>query len=299
MSSDGIEATSTRSTEEPMMETKRRRTGKEGSVAGDGTIALEALDCTVCYHPLRPPVFQCAVGHVICSSCHDKLKNKNKCHACATTGGYNRCIAIDHILESVQAPCSNSIYGCTVKTRYLERQEHEKSCALAPCFCPEAGCGFAGLTTQLLHHLTDDHNIPVTEFPSGWCLTLEIQQSMRVLHMKEEEGGPMFLAKFTPVLPFGNVVSILCVDPHAVPGERKFRCEVDFYCNTLGLRQLSNFQIVSTSLSDGFPAELGSNPFLVPTGSSNSPTTSSSLTIRIAKIIHDRPISDWRWKSRS
>lgn len=232
---------------------------------------------------------QCAVGHVICSSCHDKLKNKNKCHACATTGGYNRCIAIDHILESVQAPCSKSIYGCTVKTRYLERQEHEKSCPLALC-----------LTTQLLHHLTNDHNISVTEFPSGWCLTLEIQvqQSMRVLHMKEE-GGPRFLAKFTPVLPFGNVVSILCVDPHAVPGEHKFRCEVDFYCNTLGLRQLSNFQIVSTSLSDGFPAELGSNPFLVPTGSSKSPTTSSSLTIRIAKIIHDRPISDWRWKSRS
>jgi hypothetical protein len=45
------------------MEAKRRRQqGWEGaslgSVASDGAIALEALDCTVCYHPLRPPVFQ-------------------------------------------------------------------------------------------------------------------------------------------------------------------------------------------------------------------------------------------------
>jgi hypothetical protein len=45
------------------METKRRRQqgeegSRRGSVASDGAIALEALDCTVCYHPLRPPVFQ-------------------------------------------------------------------------------------------------------------------------------------------------------------------------------------------------------------------------------------------------
>jgi hypothetical protein len=73
MSSDEIEATSTRSTDystvgirrESGMEAKRRRRqGEEGegsrlgSVASDGAIALEALDCTVCYHPLRPPVFQ-------------------------------------------------------------------------------------------------------------------------------------------------------------------------------------------------------------------------------------------------
>lgn len=227
---------------------------------------------------------QCTVGHVICSSCHNKLLDKNKCHLCAITGGYNRCVAFDHILESIKAPCSNSIYGCTVKTRYHKREDHEKSCPQAPCFCPEAGCGFAGSTAQLLHHLTSDHMLPATEFTYGWRFTLQMQENMWVLHTKEE-GGPLFLVKFTPVPPFGNAVSILCVDPHAVPGECKFECHVDFYCGTTGWQQRSNFQIISSTLSNGFPAEEGSYSFVVPTVSPNPRATSSSLTIRLQKLI--------------
>lgn len=281
---------------ESRMEKKRRRQqgeegSRRGSVASDGVISLEALDCTVCYHPLRPPVFQCTVGHVICSSCHEKLLNKNKCHACATTGGYNRCIAFDHILESVRVPCSNSFYGCTAKTCYHERDDHAKSCLHAPCFCPEDWCGFAGTTTALLQHLTADHRLIATEFAFGHRFTLQVQEGMQVLHKKK--GSPLFLVKFMPVPPFGKAASVLCVDPHAVVGECKFRCQVDFHCRTMGWRQNSDFQIRSTTLSGGLPTEDGSYSFVMPNVSSNLPTD-SSVVMCVTKITDDDSAwSDW------
>ncbi|TVU17701.1 hypothetical protein EJB05_33752, partial [Eragrostis curvula] len=40
----------------------------------------DALDCGVCFLPLKPPIFQCEVGHVVCSSCRDSLAAAGKCH---------------------------------------------------------------------------------------------------------------------------------------------------------------------------------------------------------------------------
>ncbi|TVU17705.1 hypothetical protein EJB05_33756, partial [Eragrostis curvula] len=49
----------------------------------------DALDCGVCFLPLKPPIFQCQVGHVVCSPCRDSLAAAGgKCHACdASTAG--------------------------------------------------------------------------------------------------------------------------------------------------------------------------------------------------------------------
>ncbi|CAO2174429.1 unnamed protein product [Urochloa humidicola] len=96
-------------------------------------IELQVLDCTICYCPLRPPVFQCAVGHVVCSSCHAKLRDvfcRTSCHMCRIAGGFSRCFAVEHILDSLQVPCANAgaIRGCTTKTAYHEKEEHEETC---------------------------------------------------------------------------------------------------------------------------------------------------------------------------
>ncbi|CAO2174430.1 unnamed protein product [Urochloa humidicola] len=58
---------------------RKRKDGAATSV----TVELEVLDCPVCFEPLRPPIFQCAVGHLICSSCFSKLPNPKKCHHCS------------------------------------------------------------------------------------------------------------------------------------------------------------------------------------------------------------------------
>lgn len=103
----------------------------KAAVATDVTVDLEGLDCTVCFGPLQPPVFQCAAGHALCSICYEKLPEKEKCHVCSITTGYNRCFAMERILQSLQVLCSNAGYGCTAKMPYHEVEEHEKNCPKA------------------------------------------------------------------------------------------------------------------------------------------------------------------------
>ncbi|XP_047057778.1 jacalin-related lectin 3-like [Lolium rigidum] len=100
----------------------------------------EAVSCPKCLHPLKPPVFQCATGHLICSSCHDMLPDKNKCASCFINTGYSRyslptsysrCHGVERILRSVRVACPYAIYGCTSgKMLYHEKEEHEKTCPI-------------------------------------------------------------------------------------------------------------------------------------------------------------------------
>uniref|UniRef100_A0A0E0KYL4 E3 ubiquitin-protein ligase Sina-like RING finger domain-containing protein n=1 Tax=Oryza punctata TaxID=4537 RepID=A0A0E0KYL4_ORYPU len=53
------------------------------AVAGVTVADADALDCGMCRLPLRPPIFQCEVGHVVCSPCRDNLAPAGgKCHVC-------------------------------------------------------------------------------------------------------------------------------------------------------------------------------------------------------------------------
>jgi E3 ubiquitin-protein ligase SIAH1 len=103
------------------------------------------------------------VGHAICASCHGRLPNKLRCHACSVAGGYHRCIALEKVLEAVRVPCSNAVHGCAVTTRYHERAGHERSCPHRQVSCEEDGCDFAGSTYALLgmehvlEHVLADH----------------------------------------------------------------------------------------------------------------------------------------------
>uniref|UniRef100_A0A0E0H9R2 E3 ubiquitin-protein ligase Sina-like RING finger domain-containing protein n=1 Tax=Oryza nivara TaxID=4536 RepID=A0A0E0H9R2_ORYNI len=52
------------------------------AVAGVTVEDADALECGVCCLPLRPPIFQCEVGHVVCAPCRDKLAPAGRCHVC-------------------------------------------------------------------------------------------------------------------------------------------------------------------------------------------------------------------------
>lgn len=240
----------------------------------NGSIDLELLDCTICMNPLRPPILQCAVGHVICASCHDSLPNKDSCHTCKTTGGYNRCVALEKILESFCVLCSNAKYGCTAKMRYHEAEKHGKSCLHAPCSCPESGCRFTGSTVKLLAHLTGDHKWRSKEVKYNVKFTLQVQEGIRVLHSRD--GVPLFLVKFTMSPPLGNIASFLCVDPHATT-KRKFKCHLGSSCLATGRQQSLDFQIRSITLSDGLPPTEDGDCSLFP-------SSTSSISVSIMKI---------------
>ncbi|KAM0865442.1 hypothetical protein ACQ4PT_043271 [Festuca glaucescens] len=106
---------------------------KGSTSAATVDVDLEALCCPRCLQLLVPPVLQCAAGHLICSSCHDNLPDKNKCASCFIKcffpTSYSRCHAVEGILRSVRVACPNTIHGCTAgKMLYHEKVEHEKTC---------------------------------------------------------------------------------------------------------------------------------------------------------------------------
>ncbi|RYR64351.1 E3 ubiquitin-protein ligase SINA-like 10 isoform X1 [Arachis hypogaea] len=103
---DGGEARSAEHDENPV-----------GSVSDDKDRSIsvtiidpDVLDCCICYEPLTSPVFQCENGHIACSNCCARLGNK--CPMCSMPIGYNRCRAIEKVLESIKISCLNAKYGC-------------------------------------------------------------------------------------------------------------------------------------------------------------------------------------------
>ncbi|KAG0536811.1 hypothetical protein BDA96_03G095000 [Sorghum bicolor] len=91
------------------------------------------LDCIICSEPLRPPIFQCEIGHVLCFVCRGKLRS-NLCPTCFQAIGFNCCFAIEQMTDAVKVPCSNSYFGCDEYITYYQKEKHEKTCMHAPCF---------------------------------------------------------------------------------------------------------------------------------------------------------------------
>ncbi|KAF8725906.1 hypothetical protein HU200_020474 [Digitaria exilis] len=129
-----------------------------------------ALDCGVCSLPLKPPIFQCDVGHMLCLPCHDKLKGIGKCHVCgvAMAGGYRRCHGMERLVDSLRAACPNAPYGCAETPPYHGRDEHIRTCPHAP------RAGFAGGSmAALLEHFRAAHGWPCVDVEAknfGVCL---------------------------------------------------------------------------------------------------------------------------------
>ncbi|KAK1363650.1 RING-type E3 ubiquitin transferase [Heracleum sosnowskyi] len=84
----------------------------------------DVLDCAICFEPFTIPVYQCDNGHTACSSCCGKLRNK--CPSCCSPIGYNRCRALEKVLEAAKITCSNSKYGCKEKVSYSMKRASMK-----------------------------------------------------------------------------------------------------------------------------------------------------------------------------
>ncbi|WVZ96356.1 hypothetical protein U9M48_042008, partial [Paspalum notatum var. saurae] len=120
--------------------------------------------CGFCFLSLQPPIFQCAVEHVVCSPCRDKLKDARICHAYGVPmpRGYLRCRVMERLVDSLVVPCPHATGGCTATPAYLGQDEHLRTCAHAPRRCPGEACGFTGSVAALLDHITVAHGWPCT-----------------------------------------------------------------------------------------------------------------------------------------
>ncbi|CAN6345311.1 unnamed protein product [Urochloa humidicola] len=146
------------------MPASRMRPERAAAAAGDAMVEdTDALDCGVCFLPLKPPIFQCDEGHVVCSLCHDKLAPAGKCHVCGIAmPNYHRCYAMERLVESVHVPCLNAAHGCDARPAYYDQHVHCQMCPHTPHRCPGRDCSFLGSTEELLDHFTGAHGWPPT-----------------------------------------------------------------------------------------------------------------------------------------
>ncbi|XP_071674249.1 E3 ubiquitin-protein ligase SINA-like 3 [Lolium perenne] len=158
---------------------------------------------------------------------------------------------MEHVVKSVIVGCSNAKYGCAEQVSYYHKEEHEKACPNAPCFCPESACGFAGSTMALLGHLASQHKCPLSTYHESGavnvCLYLEL--GLRALHCSDD--NQIFLFNMASEA-FGHAIFFVWVQPKVI--EPTFTCHMHCDSSTPDDSQSSSCTIRSSSLSDGLPA---------------------------------------------
>ncbi|CAL4964922.1 unnamed protein product [Urochloa decumbens] len=155
-------------------------------------IDKDMLHCPLCTFPLKPPIFQCEVGHLVCGGCHGQLPT-NQCHSCDGGGSaYARRPAMDALFAKAMVPCPHQAYGCRASVAYYQAVAHWSACPHAPCLCAEPGCAFVGSPPALLAHLAaPPHSWPVDEVRYGESLHLRVpeHEARRLLLAAAEEDG--------------------------------------------------------------------------------------------------------------
>ncbi|XP_048566693.1 putative E3 ubiquitin-protein ligase SINA-like 6 [Triticum urartu] len=263
------------------MEKRQHREKDEGGVSERREVAaagatntidhlenLDNLECLICREPLRPPIFQimgwreyyttCTMRHTICLSCHDKFPDK--CFFCSNTTVYNRCLELEDAVESIKLACSNGEHGCTARITYYQKEEHEKDCPHAPCFCPVTGCSFKGPTAMLLEHFSREYKWRSTKFIYNEAFGVRIRGDTPGSCILVGEDGHIFMINME-MEPAGIVISVCSIQPH-ITGS-KFKCRLSISCSETGYYQAAEFQMRITNLYDGMPKDF---MFLVPKG---------------------------------
>ncbi|CAL1413404.1 unnamed protein product [Linum trigynum] len=200
--------------EQPGRHTQSAESSRNGSVSVTLTDP-EVLDCSVCFDTLTIPVYQCENGHTACSPCCTKMAYK--CPSCCLPIGYNRCRAIEKVLESASVPCLNSVYGCREVVTYSKKQAHDKACVYAPCLCPLSGCNFSDSVKQLCEHFRTTHKNRTVRFKYDTVFPAFFTSDHKLLVLQEETEGVLFLLT-NSVGNVGNIIKVSCMGPASYKG---------------------------------------------------------------------------------
>lgn len=198
----------------------------------------DVLDCAICFEPFTIPVYQCDNGHTACSSCCGKLRNK--CPSCCSPIGYNRCRALEKVLEAAKITCSNSKYGCEEKVSYSMKREHERSCVCEPCYCPNPVCHFDGSYKDVYLHFAREHRASVTRFTFDSPFPVRIGANMKFKFLQEQD-NTLFILNYG-VQTIGNVVNITCLGPSSLQKVYSYELEASNADSTVKLTSLTHSQ---------------------------------------------------------
>lgn len=114
------------------------------------------LDCPVCSALVMPPIYQCPNGHLLCSSCREKVTD---CPTCRAPMGCIRNLAAEKLAKKKPFWCKNRDSGCPLKLAFIDHDLHDKHCEFRPVPCPYPGrtCEWRGPHSQIVEHLINSH----------------------------------------------------------------------------------------------------------------------------------------------
>ncbi|KAL4582463.1 hypothetical protein LXL04_007013 [Taraxacum kok-saghyz] len=173
----------------------------------------DVLDCPICLDPLSTPVFQCENGHIACSSCCTKVKRK--CPSCCMPIGYNRCRAIEKVLESIKISCKNSRSGCKETIPYSKKIDHEETCPHTTCSCPHSLCDYSASSKSLYLHFAIQHASSITRFTYNTTFTLPIELNQKHIFLQEQRESVIFILKHE-VKQNSRRFNLDCVGPNSL-----------------------------------------------------------------------------------
>ncbi|XP_020588571.1 putative E3 ubiquitin-protein ligase SINA-like 6 [Phalaenopsis equestris] len=168
----------------------------------------EVLDCSICFEPLRPPIFQCRNGHIACYICCPKLLNK--CHVCSQPIGNRRCIALEKVIESMLSPCKYANLGCRAVLSFAVKADHEECCGHAALFCPISNCTFSGSRNLLFAHAKRKHGNISMNFSYNLSFMIALEKHQRCMILLGEDGHFFLLMNCHETF-LGNILSVICM----------------------------------------------------------------------------------------
>ncbi|CAL9224515.1 unnamed protein product [Arabidopsis halleri] len=180
----------------------------------------DVLDCPICCEPLKIPIFQCDNGHLACTLCCAKVRNR--CPSCTLPIGYVRCRAMEKVIETSRVSCPNTKYGCKENIVYGNRFSHEKVCVFTPCSCPIVDCNYSGYYKEVNNHVRVEHKDDLISFVWNTRLTLSLDLNEKTTILQEENDGDVIVVQVFKAL-HAVYLSVSCIAPLA-PGVGKFSC---------------------------------------------------------------------------
>ncbi|XP_076894019.1 putative E3 ubiquitin-protein ligase SINA-like 6 [Bidens hawaiensis] len=168
----------------------------------------DVLDCPICLDPLSAPIFQCENGHIACSSCCKKVKRK--CPCCCMPIGYNRCRAVEKIVESVKVSCINTRNGCRRILTYSKQAKHEQVCVHAACSCPYPSCPYSGSSKNMYLHFGMQHAVSTTRFTYNTDFFVNVELHQKHIFLQEQHESVVFILNHE-VKEHGRALSVDCV----------------------------------------------------------------------------------------
>ncbi|CAN8232904.1 unnamed protein product [Cochlearia groenlandica] len=181
--------------------TENQRSSSKDSAISVTLLDSDVLDCPICCEPLKIPIFQCENGHIACSTCCTKLKNK--CTLCDLPIGKIRNRVMERVMKAFIVPCPNASFGCTKSLSYSQGSTHDKECVFSPCYCPTLDCNYKGSYKDLFKHFLGHMDNLVQSCPISYVVMVERKEGLLfvVQSFRESHGVYVTMSCIAPSSP--------------------------------------------------------------------------------------------------